>query len=192
MAKEESLPNFSINLAGILRFLWKLITYKKEMRLGRKICLNYSEGKYSKMTKREISIYEGNHESAKYIQKRLIEFNIKQVPFEGTIILEPINVVMEDGEGQIVGGINATIIQYWSRCHIDTFWIDEQYRGNGYGRKLLENVEKIAFDKGCKLIQLETYSFQAPNFYIKNGYEIIGVVKNHPEEHSQYFLKKVI
>jgi len=138
------------------------------------------------------TVLDGNQESTEYIKKRLREFNMKQVPLEGTIIQEPINIVMKDSDGQIIGGINATIIQYWNRCHIDTFWIEERYRGAGHGRKLLEAIEKIAINKGCKLIELETYSFQAPNFYMNNGYEIIGIVENHPQGHSQYFFKKVI
>ena len=142
------------------------------------------------MTK--IAVSEGNRQSAEYIQECLIEFNMKQVPLEGTIVQEPINIVIKDSEGLIIGGINATIIQYWKRCHIDVFWIDDRYRGAGYGRKLLKGVEKVAVDKGCKLIQLETYSFQAPNFYMNNGYEVIGIVENHPQGHSQYFFIKVI
>ena len=138
------------------------------------------------------TVFNGNQQSAEYIQKRLIEFNMKQVPLEGTIVQEPINIVVKDSDDQIIGGINATIIQYWNRCHIDNFWVEERYRGTGYGRRLLKAIEKIAFNKGCRLIELETYSFQAPNFYIDNGYEIIGIVENHPQGHSQYFFKKVI
>ena len=140
----------------------------------------------------KIIISDGNSESAEYIQKCLIEFNMKQVPLEGTIVQEPINIVIKDSDGQIIGGINATIIQYWKRCHIDAFWIEERYRSTGFGRKLLDSVEKIAIDKGCKLIQLETYSFQAPDFYMNNGYEIIGIVDNHPQGYSQYFFIKAI
>lgn len=138
------------------------------------------------------TIFDGNQQSAEYIQQQLIEFNMKQVPLEGTIIQEPINIVIKDSDDQIIGGINATIIRYWNRCHIDTFWVEETYRGAGYGRKLLNAIEKIAFNKGCRLIELETYSFQAPNFYMNNGYEIIGMVEDHPQGHSQYFLKKII
>ena len=139
-----------------------------------------------------IIVSEGNDKFAKYIQKKLIEFNMTQVPLAGTIAPEPINIVIQDDDSRLIGGINATLIRYWKRCHVDTFWIDERYRGTGYGKKLLELIEKIALDKGCTLLEMETYSFQAPKFYLKHGYQIIGIVENHPEKYAQYFFKKEI
>lgn len=59
----------------------------------------------------KITISAGNRKSAEYIQKCLIEFNMKQVPLEGTIVQEPINIVIEDRDNQVIGGINATIIR---------------------------------------------------------------------------------
>lgn len=139
-----------------------------------------------------IIVSNGNDKFTECIQKRLIEFNMKQVPLDGIISPEPINIVIQDNDAKLIGGINATVIRYWKRCHIDTFWIEERYRGTGYGGKFLAYVEKVALDKGCTLLELETYSFQAPGFYLKHGYQIIGILENHPEEHSQYFFKKEI
>ena len=145
-----------------------------------------------KSPKGEITISEGNPSSAEYLKQRLVAYNMQQVPQNGTLLLKPATIVITENDGQIIGGINATMIRYWQRCHIDIFWIEETYRGRGYGRKLLEQMEQIAISNGCKLIQLETYDFQAPDFYQQNGYELFGIIENDSPKYTQYFLKKVL
>ncbi len=51
-------------------------------------------------------------------------------------------------------------------------------------------LEDIAKEKGCRLILLDSFSFQAPEFYKKHGYREYGVVEDHPKGHSQHFLEK--
>jgi GNAT superfamily N-acetyltransferase len=139
----------------------------------------------------QLIISKGDEEAALYIRRRIREHNMQKVPLDGVLAAEPLNIILKDTNGNIVGGINAIIIQYWGKCHIDIFWIEEQYRGMGYGSNLLRRVEEIALERGCTLFQVDTYSFQAPQFYIKNGYEIFGTIENCPPGHSQYFLKKL-
>lgn len=133
---------------------------------------------------------EGNEDTAKYILQRLREHNIEKAPGDGSVVPETIYLVLRDDQGQIVGGINATLNLFWGRCHVDLFWIDERFRHGGHGTRLLQEVEKRAKDKGCKLVQLDTFSFQAPGFYRKNGYELFGTLEGFPPGHSQYFFKK--
>ena len=73
---------------------------------------------------------------------------------------------------------------------IDFFWIEENIRKRGYGKKLLTEMEKLAKEKGCDIIEVDTFSFQAPDFYIKNGYEVIGIAENVPRGHKHYYLYK--
>ena len=60
------------------------------------------------------------------------------------------------------------------------------------GEKLLKEVEKIAINQGCELIHLDTFDFQAKDFYLKYGYEIFGVLEDCPEGHCRYYLKKKV
>lgn len=53
-------------------------------------------------------------------------------------------------------------------------------------------VEKSAIKKGCELIHLDTFDFQAKDFYLKYGYEIFGVLEDCPEKHKRYYSKKHI
>ena len=73
-----------------------------------------------------------------------------------------------DRSDQLVGGITGTL---WGRClEIDYLWVSDQLRGQGLGSRILTAIEKLARDRHCKVISLETFSFQAPEFYIKHGY----------------------
>lgn len=138
----------------------------------------------------QLTISEGDEKTALYLRRQIIEYNMQKVPLNGILAVEPINLVLKNSNGNIVGGINARSICYWGKCYIDIFWIAEQYRGAGYGSSLLQRVEEIALERGCTLMLLDTYSFQAPGFYLKNGYEVFGVIDNYPPGHSQFFLKK--
>ncbi|EPS52323.1 acetyltransferase [Clostridium botulinum A1 str. CFSAN002368] len=80
----------------------------------------------------------------------------------------------------------------WNCIYIDVLWIKEEYRKDGLGTKLLKEVEKIAKEKDCHLIHLDTFDFQAKDFYIKHGYEIFGILDQCPENHKRYFMKKYI
>jgi hypothetical protein len=55
---------------------------------------------------------------------------------------------------------------------------------------LLQAAEALAVERECGLVQLETFSFQAPAFYAKHGYETIAVLLDYPPGHQKHFLKK--
>ncbi|CAM3797608.1 GNAT family N-acetyltransferase [Mesobacillus zeae] len=130
-----------------------------------------------------------NQEDSDYIRKKVIEHNLSKLPDDVKHPVKNISFILRNEDEKILGGITGTI--FWHSLHIDFFWVDESLRGKGYGKELLENIEKIAKDNYCKLIQLDTFSFQAPDFYKKNGYKVVGIVEGHPnQENQQYYLKK--
>jgi GNAT superfamily N-acetyltransferase len=91
-------------------------------------------------------------------------------------------------DGAVVGGlIGAT---YWEWLYVDLLWVKEDVRGRGHGRSLLTLAEAEARRRGAKHAYLDTFSFQAPDFYIKCGYEIFGELGDFPRGHQRYFLKK--
>lgn len=47
----------------------------------------------------------------------------------------------------------------WNCLYIDILWVKEEFRKDGYGSALLNEVEKIAKEKGCRLIHLDTFDF---------------------------------
>ncbi|MFV3010779.1 GNAT family N-acetyltransferase [Clostridium botulinum] len=132
-----------------------------------------------------------SEEEADLIVDRIVEYNLSKVPGKQEVPLLCINRVIEDTNGEIIAGILSKMY-CWNCIYIDVLWIKEEYRKDGLGTKLLKEVEKIAKEKDCHLIHLDTFDFQAKDFYIKHGYEIFGILDQCPENHKRYFMKKNI
>ena len=126
---------------------------------------------------------------ADYIIDRLVEYNLSKVPAEQDVLFDILDKKITDDNGNIIAGCVARMY-CWNVAYVDTLWVDETYRGKGLGAKLLEEVEITAKEKGCYLIHLDTFDFQAKGFYEKQGYEVFGVLDNCPTEHCRYYLKK--
>lgn len=131
----------------------------------------------------QISI--GTSEEANYVRNKLIEFNSKHVP-DGRY--EEINLCLKDEKGEIIAGLNSAIC--WNWMEIDILWVEEGSRKQGYGTRLLDEAEKIAKSKECTFIKLNTFSFQAPEFYKKYGYKEIAIIENAPLGINHYYYKK--
>ena len=66
-------------------------------------------------------------------------------------------------------------------------------RGQGYGSHLLRAAEEEAVRLGCTVSVLDTFNFQAPGFYQKHGYEIVGAIGSYPRpQHQVIYLKKLL
>ena len=96
--------------------------------------------------------------------------------------------VLQTPDQEVVGGvIGAT---FWDWLYIDLMWIKEELRGQGYGHLLLTRAEDEGRQRGAKNSYLDTFSFQAPDFYRKHGYQVFGELKDFPAGHQRYFLTK--
>ena len=126
-----------------------------------------------------------------FLVDKLVDYNLSQVPAtqdENFIDLSR-KVLSEDGK--ILAGI--IVRMYCWRCiYIDTFWIDESMRGEGLGTLLLEEVERVAKENGSHLIHLDTFDFQAKDFYLAHGYSVFGELEDCPKGHTRYFMSKVL
>ena len=69
-------------------------------------------------------------------------------------------------------------------------WVEGNLQKQGWGTKLLHAAEREAIKNGCIFSLVDTWDFQAKEFYLKNGYERIGEVKNYWHGHSKIFLRK--
>ena len=136
-------------------------------------------------------IEESTREEYALVDKGIIEYNLSKVPFTQETSFISINRVVKGPNGDMLAGINS-ILYCWNCLNIDVLWVKEEFRKEGYGSALLNEVEKIAKEKGCKLIHLDTFDFQAKDFYLKHGYEVFGVLDDCPIEHKRYYMKKSI
>jgi hypothetical protein len=53
-------------------------------------------------------------------------------------------------------------------------------------------MEQEAKSMNIGLTHLDTFDFQAKDFYIKHGYEIFGVLDDCSKYHKRYFMKKIL
>ncbi|WP_062513054.1 GNAT family N-acetyltransferase [Halobacillus sp. KGW1] len=123
-----------------------------------------------------------------YVREKVIEHNMRMLPDELKTPNEDISFLLKEDDDTIVGGITANM--FWHHMHIEFFWVEETLRGKGYGSALLEKMEAAAREKGCRFIHLDTFSFQAPDFYKRHGFEVFGTLEDHPEGFAQYYMIK--
>ena len=135
-------------------------------------------------------IRESNNIEEDFIIDKIVEYNLSIVPSKQETDFLWINRIVEDNNGNIIAGILSKMY-CWNCLYIDVLWVKEEHRKDGLGSRLLKEIESVAIEKGCYLIHLDTFDFQAKDFYIKHGYEVFGVLDECPEGHKRYFLKKI-
>lgn len=87
------------------------------------------------------------------------------------------------------GVINAYTA--FAEIYVDDIWVDDNYRGKGYGKQLLQALENRYKGLGFNNINLCTSAFQAPEFYKKCGYhlEFTRINKKNPKLSKSFFVK---
>jgi GNAT superfamily N-acetyltransferase len=120
-----------------------------------------------------------------YLEDRIYEFNSRATGITDGAWLA---IYVRDERDRVVAGICGNT---WGGClEIRQFWVEESRRKKGLGTKLLEAAEQEARRRGCRQILLMTFSFQAPEFYAKQGFEVVAVIEDHPNGHQNLLLRK--
>src|SRR5262245_29504220 len=128
---------------------------------------------------------EPTPDQVQYLEDRIYEFNSGAT---GITDGEWLAIFVKDEEGRIVAGICGNT---WGGClEIRQFWVDEARRKQGLGARLLGAAEQEARHRSCRQILLMTFTFQAPAFYAKHGFEVIAVVDDHPRGHKNLLMRK--
>ncbi len=119
------------------------------------------------------------------VNDQLNAFNMACV---GRKDFQPLNYVLRDADDSIVAGILA--FTWGGGCEIRILWVRDDWRRQGLGKRLLSMVEREAAARGAGVVLLDTFDFQAPEFYPKYGYELVGVVENYPVGHRRFYYQK--
>ncbi len=124
---------------------------------------------------------------AETLHDKIDAFNGKQISFNGKVeVLK--DYVIKDNDS-IIAGLRSCL--YFSECLVvNILFVDEKYRHKGLGSQLLKKVEIEAKALGAKLAHLDTFEFQAKDFYLKHGYEIFGTIDDCPPGHTRFYMKK--
>lgn len=121
----------------------------------------------------------------RFLEDRLYEYNVEQTGVDDGQWLA---LFVRDDQQTIRAGVEGWT--WCSSCYIRTVWIHQDFRGQGVGTKLLRAAEQEARTRGCHQIVLSSFSFQAPGFYQKLGFEVVAVLEDHPRGHRSYCLCK--
>lgn len=99
-----------------------------------------------------------------------------------------LSILMRDAHGRIVAGLAGHT--WGGACEVRFLWVEQARRRSGLGGRMLRGAEDEARRRGCRKIFLSTHSFQAPDFYRRHGYAVVGEFSDYPRGHSQFFLEK--
>jgi GNAT superfamily N-acetyltransferase len=126
-------------------------------------------------------------EDIEFLEARIIEHNYAGA---GAYDGRGLAAFIRDDDHNIMAGIAGYT---WARlAEIEFLWIAEDARGQGLGSQLLAAVEDEARARGCALVIVSTYSFQAPDFYLRHGYEVVAELPDCPPGHTNYYFKKAL
>jgi GNAT superfamily N-acetyltransferase len=103
----------------------------------------------------------------------------------------PLAVVLRDPEsGDALGG--AIGRSSLGLLFLDLFFLPKPLRGSGLGTKILQLFEDEGRRRGCRSAVLYTISFQAPDFYARNGWRRFGEIPCDPDGTSRIFMTKAL
>ena len=101
---------------------------------------------------------------------------------------EPLNLYVEDDKGELMAGLVAETFGNW--LEIEYLFVKEEFRGQGIGSQLLQQAESEAKKKNCRYAFVNTYQFQAPTFYQKQGYEEVFTLTDYPYTGQRHYYQK--
>jgi GNAT superfamily N-acetyltransferase len=136
----------------------------------------------------DIRIVSDPHASESLKQVVVDHLDTYNVAVTGFREYSPVNLFLRDAGDEVVGGLLGWI--WGGVLYVRILWVSETLRGRGLGRRLMETAERRAVERGCRHVYLDTFSFQAPSFYEKLGYQTYAKAEDWPVGHAHHFLRK--
>ena len=120
-----------------------------------------------------------------FIGDQLYQFNMQFTePDQHTLL----SIFVRNERGELIGGLLGET--FWRWLHTNILWVHKDYRRGGLGKQLMAKAEAEAIHRGCRHAYVDTLNFQAPDFYLKLGYTVWGVLEDFPPGHRRIFLQK--
>jgi GNAT superfamily N-acetyltransferase len=138
------------------------------------------------MTEVTISLEpDAAEEDVRAVSEGLFAYNCRVV---GDYGYETLRFFLRDADGAIAGGLIADVLMGW--MFVQVLWVGDAHRGAGHGAELVRRAEAEARRRGCRGMWLDTFTFQAPDFYRKLGFREFGRLDDFPPGHARHFLMK--
>jgi len=101
----------------------------------------------------------------------------------------PLAVLASDpNTGEVIGGLSGRTS--FGLLFVERFFLPDNLRGNGLGSRLIALAEEEARRRGCTRAALFTLTFQAPGFYLKQGYEVAAQLECAPPGATRMLMTK--
>ena len=131
-------------------------------------------------------VRESTKRLAEQLDAELSAFNEQRA---GPLHREQLALAIRDGE-RLLAGLSGEI--FWNALYVHALWVAEQHRRHGHGRALLMRAEELAHERGCDVVHLSTFEFQAPDFYIALGYQPFGEIVGVPRGSRRIWFAKAL
>jgi GNAT superfamily N-acetyltransferase len=76
--------------------------------------------------------------------------------------------IVDASAREILGVVSGR--HYWGGLFVSILVVSKEARGSGLGTKLLQRAVQHAVDSNCKIVCVESFGFQAPGFYARQGF----------------------
>ncbi len=73
---------------------------------------------------------------------------------------------------------------------MDSLWIDQTLRHQGWGTKLMHEAEKMGREHGASFVTLNTMDWEALPFYQKLGYTTEFIREGYEKNSKMFMLRK--
>ena len=115
----------------------------------------------------------------------LLEYNLTRIEDKN---LKDLGIYIEDETGEKVGGLIGNTHGNW--LFVKYLWVKKAFRKQSIGSRILQQAEQTAKERGCKYVFLDTFSFQAPEFYKRYGHSEAFTLEEYPISGKRYYLTK--
>jgi N-acetylglutamate synthase-like GNAT family acetyltransferase len=120
------------------------------------------------------------------IEGRLYEFNVQATGYDDG---RDLGFVVEDA-GEVVAAVAG--YTWGGICEVRTLWVHPDRRRDGLGSALMTRAVDEARTRGCRLMFLSTYDFQAPAFYVRLGFETVATIHDKPLGHTEHIMRRTL
>jgi ribosomal protein S18 acetylase RimI-like enzyme len=126
-------------------------------------------------------------EDREAIFQGLLEYNLARIE---DMNKKELGVYVNGETGKKVAGLIGETHGNW--LFVKYLWVSEELRGQNIGSQLLSQAELTAKERGCKFAFLDTFGFQAPLFYKKQGYQEVFMLEEYPLTGKRYYFTKTL
>lgn len=101
---------------------------------------------------------------------------------------KPFSVYLKGEDEKLIGGMTAFLS--WNYLEIKYLWVDERHRGRGLAREIMQAGETAARNNKCEYALVDTFEFQALDFYLKQKFELVAELDGYLGKYKRYYLQK--